>query len=217
MADDGSYWKHVVDQILKAVEFRDRLIVTGAAGTLLLSITFVHDIAPEPRHWTLFALLAAWLFLLVSLGAAFRSMYTTERALRASLERTKPKAAKQGAEEGQPEGAEKHQPEEAKEEQRKGTKSEAEWNKKTRFWNNAAAITVVAGIALFTVFAGFNLPWQETTHARRDGRWERACAARRAAHPHAYKGTGKARVEGRVGDSAASKTATPGAKPRERR
>lgn len=77
--------KHDADQILKAAEFRDRLTVTGAAGTLLISITFLHQIAPEPVSGTLILLVATWVVLLVSLAASLSSMETTERALRSKL------------------------------------------------------------------------------------------------------------------------------------
>lgn len=75
----------ITDQILKAAESRDRLLVAGAAGTLVLSVTFVHDIAPTPISWTLWLLVISWAVLLVSLLASFVSMHTTEQALRRQL------------------------------------------------------------------------------------------------------------------------------------
>lgn len=85
MSLDDTQWQHTADQVLKAAQARDRLIVAGAAGTLLLSVTFVHDIAPAPAHWTLILLVVSWGVLLVALFAAFVSMYTTEQALRCRL------------------------------------------------------------------------------------------------------------------------------------
>lgn len=58
----------------------DQAILTLAAGSLALSVTFVHDIAPVPAVGTKVLLIAAWLALGLSLISVVSSYLTSMRA-----------------------------------------------------------------------------------------------------------------------------------------
>lgn len=58
----------------------DQLVTGGAAGALVLSITFLEKIAPHPNSQTQLILLSAWGLLLLSLGLGLGSHYASCRA-----------------------------------------------------------------------------------------------------------------------------------------
>jgi hypothetical protein len=57
----------------------DKLVVSGSAGALILSTTFLHDIAPRPLKSTQPVLAFGWLALLVALAASVASHITAGR------------------------------------------------------------------------------------------------------------------------------------------
>ena len=63
----------------------DRLVVGGAAGVLTLSISFLHDIAPNPHANSKPWLLSGWISLILSLGLSMASHETSARAFAACL------------------------------------------------------------------------------------------------------------------------------------
>lgn len=64
-----------------AAQSFDRAVMTLAAGSLGISLAFVHDIAPSPRCVSLLA--TAWALLAASLLAVLVSFLTSQAALRA--------------------------------------------------------------------------------------------------------------------------------------
>lgn len=63
----------------------DQIILSGAAGTLALSITFLTDIGPATRftRWLVFG---GWLLLLITLGLALWSHRSSSRAFEAAID-----------------------------------------------------------------------------------------------------------------------------------
>jgi hypothetical protein len=74
-----------LDGLEKSFQRVDEIVVAGAAGTLALSITFVHDIAPHPLLSTAWLLDAGWGLLLVALSAALISHMLGMSVLRAAI------------------------------------------------------------------------------------------------------------------------------------
>jgi hypothetical protein len=70
----------IVDARQRAQQRIDQLVASGAAGALVLSITFLNDIAPTPSPGTKPLLVGAWLALLISLALLFASHYASQRA-----------------------------------------------------------------------------------------------------------------------------------------
>jgi len=64
----------------------DKLLVSGAGGALVLSITFVNVIAPHPLPDTRSLLLAAWLEFGAALVLSFLSHLTSEASLRLGID-----------------------------------------------------------------------------------------------------------------------------------
>jgi hypothetical protein len=74
-----------IDGLEKSFQRIDEIVVAGAAGTLALSITFVHDIAPHPLLSTAWLLDAGWALLLLALSAALLSHMIGMSALRVAI------------------------------------------------------------------------------------------------------------------------------------
>jgi hypothetical protein len=63
----------------KATEAFDRAVMTLSGGALAVSITFIHDVAPHPRHkWVLGI---SWACFAASLLVILLSFLTSERAI----------------------------------------------------------------------------------------------------------------------------------------
>jgi hypothetical protein len=58
----------------------DQIVAAGAAGALVLSITFMRGIAPSPAAWTAVLLVAGWVALLVALGSSLAHHHLGQRA-----------------------------------------------------------------------------------------------------------------------------------------
>jgi hypothetical protein len=80
------YEKHLYDAHHAASRDYDQAILTLAAGTLALSVTFAHNITPEPAAGTRDFLLRAWIALGASLVAILASFLTSQRVLRSRIE-----------------------------------------------------------------------------------------------------------------------------------
>ncbi len=74
--DLTDYRNHLVEARHAAMGDYDRAVLTLAAATLALSITFLHEIAPAPKPGTTWAVLAAWMFLGGAILATFLSIGT---------------------------------------------------------------------------------------------------------------------------------------------
>lgn len=60
----------------------DKAIITLAAGALALSLTFIKQIAPYPKAWTLFFLFSSWLAFGASMLSTLISFLTSQEACR---------------------------------------------------------------------------------------------------------------------------------------
>jgi len=79
------YRRHLYEALHAVSRDYDQAILTLAAGTLALSVTFAHDITPLPAVGTRTILLAAWGSLVVALVAIVISLLTSQRVLRESI------------------------------------------------------------------------------------------------------------------------------------
>jgi uncharacterized BrkB/YihY/UPF0761 family membrane protein len=70
--------KRLTDLHEKATDAFDRAVMTLAGGALGISLAFVHDVAPKPRHTWVMGL--SWLFFALSLLLILGSFLTSERA-----------------------------------------------------------------------------------------------------------------------------------------
>jgi hypothetical protein len=94
--DEGIDWPpeeraRLVDHRQKATESFDRTVVTLAGGALAVSISFVHDLAPHPRHGWLMGV--AWSGFCVSLLLILGSYLTSIGAHDAIIEQIDQRAA----------------------------------------------------------------------------------------------------------------------------
>jgi hypothetical protein len=82
--DDGlaDYRRHLYEALNSASRDYDQAILTLAAGTLALSVTFAHDITPQPAPNSYLLLLAAWGWLIVTLLAVVLSFLTSDKGIR---------------------------------------------------------------------------------------------------------------------------------------
>jgi hypothetical protein len=86
--DEGlsEYRRHLYDALHAASRDYDQAILTLAAGTLALSVTFLHEITPTPIPWTRLLILAAWGSLGGSLIAVVASLATSQWVLRRQID-----------------------------------------------------------------------------------------------------------------------------------
>lgn len=138
------HWYFVADRIERVALRKDRLVVTGAGGALVLSITFLEQIAPNPEPWTLKILVASWVALLAALGLALGGLYATQRAHEKQQENLLERYFGDASEPENP------------------------WDKGTIWADRLAFTSLFVGVALLTVFAFINLPW-EGSHDRAAG------------------------------------------------
>jgi len=80
------YRRHLYEALHAASRDYDQAILTLAAATLALSVTFAHDITPTPAAGTRTILLAAWAVLVVSMVAIVASFLTSQRLLRRTID-----------------------------------------------------------------------------------------------------------------------------------
>jgi hypothetical protein len=78
MADDA-YRQSLVAAHQKSSEAYDKAVMTLAGGALAISLTFVHQVAPQPTHkpW----LAVSWALLALSLLLIFGSFLASQQAL----------------------------------------------------------------------------------------------------------------------------------------
>lgn len=73
----------------KALEGFDKTIVAVSSGAMVLSVTFLHDLAPKPTTASMIPLWVGWGGLLLCLVLIIISMLTGQRALELALEERK--------------------------------------------------------------------------------------------------------------------------------
>jgi hypothetical protein len=71
--------KRLTDLHEKATDAFDRAVMTLAGGALAISIAFIHDVAPHPRHKWVLGL--GWIMFAASLLLILLSFLTSERAI----------------------------------------------------------------------------------------------------------------------------------------
>lgn len=59
----------------------DQIVAGVAAAGLVLSITFLNDIAPSPAAWTAWLLVVSWAGLMAALGASLAHHHLVQRAM----------------------------------------------------------------------------------------------------------------------------------------
>jgi hypothetical protein len=74
-----------LNHIEKATDAFDRAVMTLAGGALGISLAFVRDVAPTPRHKWLMGV--SWLFFVLSLLLSLLSFLTSERAVVSMVEK----------------------------------------------------------------------------------------------------------------------------------
>lgn len=77
--DTSAERKRLTDLHEKATESFDRAVMTLAGGALGISLAFVHDVAPTPRHKVVLGV--SWLLFALSLLLSLLSFLTMERAV----------------------------------------------------------------------------------------------------------------------------------------
>ncbi len=70
----------LVDAEKASAQQFDKAILTLAAGALAISLTFINQIAPNPKSWTLYILFSAWLTFCFSILSTLISLLTSQLA-----------------------------------------------------------------------------------------------------------------------------------------
>src|SRR5215470_16827748 len=76
---DRAERKRLTDLHEKATDSFDRAVMTLAGGALGISLAFVHDVAPKPRHTWVMGV--SWLLFALSLLLTLLSFLTSESAV----------------------------------------------------------------------------------------------------------------------------------------
>ena len=143
MADDNAsdmdrhhweLWKQSIDAEERAAQSFDKSILTLSGGALLLSITFLQYIAPEPILAP--ALFAAWLGFIGSLVTMLASLLTSQCALRQLRELIDARYCSNGQSVQQKEG----------------------YATATKYLNVASIILFVGGVISLAIFSMANMP-----------------------------------------------------------
>ena len=70
----------------KGAQQFDKAILTLAGGALAISLTFLKNIAPHPKDWTITWLALAWIALILSLLSTLCSFLTSQSACRKQID-----------------------------------------------------------------------------------------------------------------------------------
>lgn len=131
------HWYFLAKLTADANKARDRTVAAGAAGALILSMTFLSQIASDPDPESLIVLLAGWALLLVSLGCVLYGWHSTSQAFLPHMQAVS----------------------ELIEDERETTLPDEELD---RFTDRMIALSLIAltlGVLLLVVFVAVNLPW----------------------------------------------------------
>ena len=129
MATPSTYREWLVQAHHTASQDYDKAVMWLAGGALALSITFVHDVAPQPTRESLLAY--AWGFLAASLVLILSSFLTSQVALARMIDHVDRAEPPEDAPRG--------------------------WRKVTYSLNGASGLALVIGIGLLAKFAFYNL------------------------------------------------------------
>jgi hypothetical protein len=132
------YWKWLASVETDAARDYDKTVLTLATGTLALSITFAHEIAPTPVPGSTVALVAAWILLALSAMAVLAGLATTQYSFYVLREAV----ATRGLDEVRAAAS------------RPGYRAD----RLTTVFNIGAGLMLAAGLIAFMIFAMMNLP-----------------------------------------------------------
>lgn len=132
MIDEETYEKHLLEADERAVASFDQATLTLSGGGLLLSLTFLRNIATG-QPLSFWALVSAWVAWFLSLAGVMLSFHTGHRAMRRYL--------------GQP-------PDERRAEARRPG---GRWSTVTEYINITAFVLFVLGAMFMAIFAASNL------------------------------------------------------------
>lgn len=138
--------KDFASRYFAALETYDKLVPWGAGGALLLSVTFLEKIAPNPIPWTGWILGGSWTLLLASLGASIWSHFASSQLYSARIELLDWKEGPEGQSPGDTHTVE------LRDDVRR-------YSKRTDRLNAAAGLTLLVGAALLALFAFLNSPF----------------------------------------------------------
>ena len=135
-SDEGKYWLTQEDysryrealqrsEDVSSDEF-DKVMISLSGGALAISITFINQIAPEPKHFWL--CIAAWIFFAVAMTTTLVSFRTTQEAMREQAVVLE-KVLNEG-----------------------GDFASNKWDKITACLNNSSLISFVFGAVLLNIF-----------------------------------------------------------------
>jgi len=123
----------------------DQLLVAGATGALVLSVTFLERIAPTPVAVSRPLLLAGWVVLLLALGVSMLGFEASSRAFEEGIR-----------------SLDRHQ--------QSGLAFDPtanRWDRRTALLNRVSLALFFAGIALLVAFAFVNVPFASSSSAGR--------------------------------------------------
>jgi hypothetical protein len=113
----------------------EQLVVGGSTGALLLSITFLEKLAPNPTVERPLLLVGAWAVLLVGLSASLLGHYTSGQAFGCEID------CLEALVHGEPPPRNR-------------------WRRINAWCDYGSAVFLVAGIAMLAVFAFLNAPFR---------------------------------------------------------
>jgi hypothetical protein len=176
----------IVDARQRAQQRIDQIIAGGAAGALVLSISFLDNIAPTPPISTRPVLVAAWCALLGALTCNFLGHYASQRAFDRFLEEFDEAFVN-----------------------RVPCASQTRTGAVPRILDAVSSCLFIGGVALLAWFAYLNLPFNEATaDATRSAAVARRATASPAAAPTATQAPDPAAGAG-AGRDAVEAAATP--------
>jgi hypothetical protein len=141
----------------------DQMIIGGATGALLLSITFLEKFVPATTAGHVVLLLAAWLLLLVCLSLGLFGQYSSARAFGCEIDRL------EASIHGEPVPANR-------------------WAACNMVCGAVSAILLVIGIALLAAFAYQNAPFKKGRHTYGQDASAAAPGPKTTYAPRAYAG-----------------------------
>jgi hypothetical protein len=83
---DQTHWQALAAAQLSASQDHDKAILTLASGTLALSATFVHDIAPNPVGCSVALLIVSWVALVASIVFIVLSYQASQWTMQAAMQ-----------------------------------------------------------------------------------------------------------------------------------
>jgi hypothetical protein len=114
----------------------EQMVVGGATGALVLSVTFLEKLAPAPRAVRTELLVAAWVVLLICLSLSLLGQYSSARSFDHELARLDAALHTEGV----------------------GTNR---WNAFNSVCGGTAAVLLIVGVTLLALFAYLNAPFQK--------------------------------------------------------